>query len=56
MIEIVEALQIDRRLLEAALGGAAAVAVQPDAGGLLEQLAAIVGAIREEGVDHLSLR
>ena len=53
--QVVEALQVDGRLLEAALGGAAAVAVQAHAGRLLEQLAPVVGAVGEQGVDHLAL-
>ena len=50
--EIVEAREIDRRLLEPARSGAAAIAIEADTGGLLEQLAAIVGAIGEQRVDH----
>ncbi len=51
--QIVEARQVDRRLLEPALGRAAAVAIESDACGFLEQLAPIVGAIGEQRVDHL---
>ena len=53
--QVVEALQVDRRLLEAALGGAAAIAIEPDAGRFLEQLATIVGTVGEQRVDHLAL-
>ena len=53
--EIVEALEIDRRLLEAALGGAATIAIEADARRFLEQLATIVGTIGEQRVDHLAL-
>ena len=51
--EILEALQVGRGFLEAARRGVAAVAIQADAGRLLEQRAALVGAIREQQVDHL---
>ena len=53
--QIVQALQVDRRLLQAALGGAAPVAVQPDAGRFLEEFAPVVGTVGEQGVDHLAL-
>jgi hypothetical protein len=41
--QIVEARQVDRRLLQPPLGAAPPVAVEPHARGLLEQLAPIVG-------------
>ena len=53
--QIVEALEVDRRLLEPALGGATAIAIEPDAGRFLEQLATVVGAVGEQRVDHLAL-
>ena len=53
--QVVEALQVDRRLLEAPLGRAAAVAIEADAGRFLEQLATVVGAVGEQRVDHLAL-
>ena len=53
--QIVEALQVDGRLLEAALRGAPAIAIEADAGRFLEQLAPVVRAVGEQGVDHLAL-
>src|SRR6185312_2087055 len=53
--EIVEALEVDRGLLEAALRRAAAIAIEAHARRLLEQLATIVGPVGEQGVDHLAL-
>ena len=52
--QVVEPLQVDRRLLEPALGCPAAVAIEPDARRFFEQLAAIVRAIGQERVDHLA--
>ena len=53
--EVVETLEIARRLLETPLGGAAPVAIEPHPGGLLEQLAPVVGTVGEEGIDHPAL-
>src|SRR5690606_16706993 len=50
-----ESLQVGPGLLEAARGGVPAIAVEPDARGLLEQRAPLVGAIGEEQVDQLRL-
>ena len=50
--EILEPLQVTRRLLEAPRGGMPAVAIEADAGGLLEQRAPLVGAIGQQQVDH----
>ena len=52
--QVVEALQIDGRLLETALGGAAPIAIEADARRLLEQLAPVVRTIGEQRVDHLA--
>ena len=53
--QVVEALQVDRRLLEAALRRAPAIAIQADARRFLEQLAPVVRTIGEQRVDHLAL-
>jgi len=45
--EIIQPLQIDRRFLEPTLGGPAAVTIQSDARGFLEELAPLVGPIGE---------
>ena len=52
--EVVDAEQVGARRLELPLRAAAAVAVQADARRLLEELAPVVRAVREEGVDHLA--
>ncbi len=53
--QIVEPLQVDRRLVEPPLRRATAVAIESDARRFLEQLAPVVRPIREERVDHLAL-
>jgi hypothetical protein len=53
--QIVEARQVDRRLLEPSLRTASPVAIEPHARRLLEQLAPIVGAVGEQRVDHPAL-
>ena len=53
--QIVEALQVDRRLVEPPLRRATAVAIEADARRFLEQLAPVVRPIRQERVDHLAL-
>ena len=53
--QVVQPLQIARRLLEAAFRRAATIAIEADARRLLEQLAPIVGTIGEQRVDHLAL-
>src|SRR6185503_5271740 len=53
--QVVQALEVDRGLLETALGRAAAIAVQADSGRFLEQLATVVGAIGQQRVHHLAL-
>ena len=50
--QVIEAHKIAGRLLEPALGGASPIAIQSDSCRLLEQLAAIVGPIGEQRVDH----
>ena len=52
--QVIEPLQIERRLLQPAFGGATPIAIQPDPSRLPEQLAAVVGPIREQRVDHLA--
>ena len=51
--QVLDALQVRARLLEAALRAVLAVAVEADAGRLLEERAPLVGAVGEEQVDHL---
>ena len=51
--QVFQPLQVGGGLLEPALGAVLAVAVEADARGLLEQRAALLGAIGQEQVDHL---
>jgi hypothetical protein len=51
--QVLDPLKVLRGLLQAPLGAVLAVAVEPDAGCLLEERPALVGAVREEEVDHL---
>jgi hypothetical protein len=53
--QIVQTLQIARRLLEPTLRRAPTISIQADPGRLLEQLPPIVGSVREQRVDHLAL-
>ena len=53
--EVVEARQVDRCLIETALGAAPAIAIQADARRLLKQFASIVGTVREQRIDHAAL-
>ena len=50
--QVVEARQVDRRFLETAFRAPPSVAVEADAGGFLEQLAALIRAVGEQRVDH----
>jgi hypothetical protein len=52
---VLEALQVHLGALESALGRLAPILVLPDPGGLLEQATPLLGAIREDRVDHLVL-
>ncbi len=53
--QVLHPLQVEGGLLEPALGGLPAVAVEADARGFLEQRAPLVGTVGEEEVDHLRL-
>ena len=53
--EVGEAGEVGLRRVEAAEGLAAAELVLRDAGGLLEEAAAVVGVLREDVLDHLQL-
>ena len=50
--EVVKAPQVDRGFVEATLGTASAIAIQADTSGFFKQLATIIGAIGEQGIDH----
>src|SRR5438046_1986364 len=51
--EIIQTLEVDRGLLESALGRATSIAIQSDASCFFKKLAAIVRAVRQQRVDHL---
>jgi hypothetical protein len=53
--QVLDPLKVAPGLLEAALGGLPAVAIEPDPGCLLEQRAALLGAVGEQQLDHLGL-
>ena len=53
--QVLDPLEIGRRLLQAPLGAVLAVAIEADARRLLEQRPALVGAVGEQQVDHLGL-
>ena len=53
--EIVQPAEVDCGLLEAPLGAALAVAIEPHARGFLEKLTTLVRAVRQESIDHLAL-
>ena len=53
--QIVDARQVERGLLESALGAATTVAIQTDARRFLEQLAPVIRAVGEQRVDGLRL-
>ena len=55
MEEVIDASQVLRRFVQTALGIPAAVAIQADARGFLEQLPPVVGPVGEQGFDHALL-
>ena len=50
--QILEPREIGGRFFETTLGAFLAIAVQPDAGGLLEQRAPLFGFLRKQRLDH----
>ena len=50
--QVIEAREVDGRLLETALRAATTVAIQSDASGFLEQVTTFVGAVGQQGIDH----
>ncbi len=50
--EVVDASQVGGGFLQTSLGAPLAVAVEPHAGGFLEQLTPVIGSVGEEGIYH----
>ena len=51
--QVLDPLEVDRGLLQPALGAVLPVAIEADPGRLLEERAPLLGAVGEEQVDHL---
>ena len=54
--QVVDARQVERRLLEPPFGAAASVAIEANPSRFLEELTTVVGAVREQRVDRLGSR
>ena len=51
--QVLDPLKVQPGFLQAALGALLPVAIEPDAGGLFKQRAALLSPVRQEDVDHL---